>query len=73
MPQMRELLTNNGSIGMIWIDMRIHHSRTIVTKEQLLQLKGLIRELQPECLVNSRLGLSVEEDNNLDYRTLGDN
>ena len=73
MPQMRELLTNYGSIGMIWFDMWIHHSRTIVTKEQLLQLKGLIRELQPECLVNSRLGLSVEEDSDVDYRTLGDN
>lgn len=70
---MRELLTNYGSIGMIWFDMWIHHSPTIVTKEQLLQLKGLIRELQPECLVNSRLGLSVEEDKNLDYRTLRDN
>jgi alpha-L-fucosidase len=72
-PQMKELLSNYGSIGMIWFDMWIHHSRTIVTKEQLLQLKGLIRELQPDCLVNSRLGLSVEEDSDVDYRTLGDN
>ena len=73
MPQMRELLTNYGPIGMIWFDMWIHHSNTIVTKKQLLQLKGLIRELQPDCLVNSRLGLSVEEDSDVDYRTLGDN
>lgn len=73
MPQMRELLTNYGDIGMIWFDMWIHHSQTIVTKEQLLQLKGLIRELQPDCLVNSRLGLSVEEDADVDFRTLGDN
>jgi len=73
MPQMRELLTNYGDIGMIWFDMWIHHSRTIVTKEQLLQLKGLIRELQPNCLVNSRLGLSIEEDPDVDYKTLGDN
>ena len=73
MPQMRELLTNYGPIGMIWFDMWIHHSQTIVTKEQLLQLKSLIRELQPNCLVNSRLGLSIEEDSDVDYRTLGDN
>jgi alpha-L-fucosidase len=73
MPQMRELLTNYGDIGLIWFDMWIHHSRTIVTKEQLLQLKSLIRELQPDCLVNSRLGLSVEEDSDVDFRTLGDN
>jgi alpha-L-fucosidase len=72
-PQMRELLTNYGDIGMIWFDMWIHHSRTVVTKEQLLQLKGLIRELQPNCLVNSRLGLSIEEDPDIDYKTLGDN
>ncbi len=72
-PQMRELLTNYGEIGMIWFDMWIHHSQTIVSKEQLLQLKGLIRELQPNCLVNSRLGLSIEEDPDVDFKTLGDN
>lgn len=72
-PQMRELLTNYGEIGMIWFDMWIHHSESIVSKEQLLQLKKLIRELQPNCLVNSRLGLSVEEDPDVDFKTLGDN
>lgn len=72
-PQMRELLTNYGEIGIIWFDMWIHHSQTIVTKEQLLQLKRLIRELQPNCLVNSRLGLSIEEDPDIDFKTLGDN
>ena len=72
-PQMRELLTGYGEIGLIWFDMWIHHSNTIVTKEQLLQLKGLIRELQPGCLVNSRLGLSIEEDSDIDFKTLGDN
>lgn len=72
-PQMRELLTNYGDIGMIWFDMWIHHSESIVTKTQLLQLKGLIRELQPNCLVNSRLGLSIEEDSDIDFKTLGDN
>lgn len=73
MPQMRELLTSYGEIGIIWFDMWIHHSQTCVTKEQLLQLKGLIRELQPNCLVNSRLGLSIEEDSDIDFKTLGDN
>ncbi len=73
MPQMRELLTNYGDIGLIWFDMWIHHSKTIVTKDQLLQLKSMIRELQPDCLVNSRLGLSIDEDPDVDFRTLGDN
>lgn len=72
-PQMRELLTNYGEISMIWFDMWIHHSQTVVSKEQLIQLKGLIRELQPNCLINSRLGLSIEEDPDVDYKTLGDN
>jgi alpha-L-fucosidase len=72
-PQMTELLSNYGPVGMIWFDMWIHHSQTIVTKEQLLQLKKLIRDLQPECLINSRLGLSVEEDNDVDFQELGDN
>jgi alpha-L-fucosidase len=71
--QMRELLTSYGDIGLIWFDMWIHHSRTCVSKEQLLQLKGLIRELQPHCLINSRLGLSIEEDSDIDFKTLGDN
>jgi len=72
-PQMKELLSNYGDIGMIWFDMWIHHSRTCVTREQLMQLKGIIRELQPDCLVNSRLGLSIEEDSDIDFKTLGDN
>lgn len=72
-PQVRELLTEYEEISMFWFDMWIHHSNTVVTKEQLLQMKGLIRELQPGCIVNSRLGLSVEEDPDVDFKTLGDN
>ena len=72
-PQMTELLTNYGKISIIWFDMWIHHSRTIVSKQQLFQLKNLIRKLQPNCLINSRLGLSIEEDKDVDFRTLGDN
>jgi len=72
-PQIRELLTGYGDIGIMWFDMWNHHSRTIVSKKQLFQLKDLIRELQPNCLINSRLGLSVEEDSDIDFRTLADN
>jgi len=72
-PQLTELLTGYGKIDMIWFDMWKHHSETCVTRDQLLQIKGLIRELQPDCLVNSRLGLSIEEDSDIDYKTLGDN
>ncbi|MFO8000483.1 MAG: alpha-L-fucosidase [Marinilabilia sp.] len=72
-PQVRELLTGYGEIDMFWFDMWIHHSETVITKEQLMQLKDLIRELQPNCIVNSRLGLSLEEDPDVDFKTLGDN
>ncbi len=72
-PQVRELLTNYGEISMLWFDMWKHHSETVVTQDQLMQLKSLIRELQPGCLVNSRLGLSMEEDADIDFKTLGDN
>jgi len=72
-PQIRELLTNYGEISMLWFDMWLNYSNTIVTKAQLQQLKSLIRELQPNCLVNSRLGLSIEEDPDIDFKTLGDN
>ncbi|MFV0591380.1 MAG: alpha-L-fucosidase [Draconibacterium sp.] len=72
-PQVHELLTNYGEISLIWFDMWINHSQSIVTKEQLVQLKTIIRKLQPNCLINSRLGLSMEEDPDIDFKTLGDN
>ena len=72
-PQMKELLSNYGEISLIWFDMWLNHDETIVTKEQLFQLKKLIRDMQPNCLINSRLGLSIEEDSDIDFRTLGDN
>ena len=72
-PQMKELLSGYGEISLIWFDMWLHHSETIVTKEQLVQLKNLIRKMQPNCLINSRLGLSIDEDKDVDFRTLGDN
>ncbi len=72
-PQVRELLTGYGEISMLWFDMWKHHSETVVTHDQLMQLKSMIRELQPGCLVNSRLGLSIEEDADIDFKTLGDN
>ena len=70
---MKELLSNYGEISLIWFDMWLHHSETVVTKQQLFQLKNLIREMQPNCLINSRLGLSIDEDEDVDFRTLGDN
>ncbi len=72
-PQIKELLTNYGDIAMLWFDMWIPHTQSIISKEQLMQLKNTIRQLQPNCLINSRLGLSLQEDPDIDFKTLNDN
>nr|WP_243403196.1 BlaB/IND/MUS family subclass B1 metallo-beta-lactamase [Sphingobacterium haloxyli] len=71
-PQMRELLTNYGDIAIMWFDMWIPYEKTIFKREQLEQAVALIRELQPNCLINSRLGLPTDA-NYVDFETLGDN
>ena len=50
-PQVRELLTGYGPIGIFWFD-----TYGLITKEQSVELKALIRELQPECIINQRIG-----------------
>lgn len=72
LPQMRELLTNYGDIAMMWFDMWIPYQKSIFKKEQLEQAVALIRELQPNCLINSRLGLPTDAEF-VDFQTLGDN
>ncbi|TVP48809.1 MAG: alpha-L-fucosidase, partial [Mongoliibacter sp.] len=60
-PQLRELLTNYGDVALLWFDMWIGHEKTIVQEKQLRQVIRLVRELQPNCLINSRLGLPVSD------------
>jgi len=71
-PQVRELLSNYGDIAMMWFDMWIPYQQSIIKKEQLDQLANLIHDLQPNCLINSRLGLPIENEH-VDFETLGDN
>lgn len=71
-PQLRELLTHYGDIAMMWFDMWIPYEKSIIKKEQLEQVGNLIRELQPNCLINSRLGLPTDSKY-VDFQTLGDN
>lgn len=62
LPQIRELLTNYGPLTMIWFD-----TPGKMTPAQSGQIVELMRELQPNALINSRIGNGVG-----DYSTLSD-
>ena len=62
-PQLREILTGYGPIGLIWFDTPV-----LITREQSEDLVNYVHELQPECLTNGRIGNGVG-----DYGALGDN
>src|SRR5207244_8468494 len=50
-PQVRELLTNYGPIGLIWFD-----TPKRMTTQQSRELVELVHSIQPDCLVNGRIG-----------------
>jgi alpha-L-fucosidase len=50
-PQVRELLTDFGPIGIFWFD-----TYGLISKEESTELKQIIRELQPDCIINARIG-----------------
>jgi alpha-L-fucosidase len=62
LPQTREILTQYGPLGLIWFD-----TPRLMTNERAEQFTKMVRELQPNCLVNGRLGGKG------DYRSTGDN
>ncbi|MCZ8513030.1 alpha-L-fucosidase [Paenibacillus filicis] len=63
-PQIRELLTEYGDVGVLWFD--CGHK---VTDEQGQRFVDYVRSLQPDCLVNRR----VRRDGFGDYGNSGDN
>lgn len=62
-PQVRELLTNYGDLKIIWFD--YPHD---ITKEQSTRLRELVKSIQPDCQINSRIAHGLN-----DYESLGDN
>ena len=54
MPQVRELLTQYGPIGLIWFDKPFR-----IQKEQSQEFVNLVHQIQPNCLVNSRVGYDL--------------
>jgi alpha-L-fucosidase len=62
-PQVRELMTGYGPICLIWYD-----TPKRMTAAQSRRLTDLVHELQPDCLVNGRVGNDMG-----DYAEAGDN
>lgn len=62
-PQVKEILTNYGDLKLIWFD--YPHD---ITKKQSQELRDLVKSIQPDCQINSR----IAHDCN-DYESLGDN
>jgi alpha-L-fucosidase len=62
LPQIEEILTGYGDIGLIFFD-----TPAGISREQVIQLKERVAELQPNCMINSRIGQGLG-----DFATLGD-
>lgn len=63
LPQVKELLTNYGKLGLLWLDTPMY-----MTPEQSKRLRTFIKDLQPDCLISGRIGNGLG-----DYMTTGDN
>ena len=63
LPQVEELMTNYGDIFLVWFDVPM-----TINKEQSQRLFATVKRLQPDCLINSRIG-----NGTYDYVSLGDN
>jgi alpha-L-fucosidase len=64
-PQVREILTGYGPVCLIWFD-----TPRMMTPERSQRFVDIVRQIQPECLIDGRLGLGGKEG---DYRSTGDN
>lgn len=62
-PQLREILTEYGEIGLIWFDTPMG-----MTKEQSMECIEVVKSVQPNCIISGRVGNQLG-----DYMTTGDN
>jgi alpha-L-fucosidase len=65
-PQLKELLTGYGPLGIVWFD------RGMYTQEQGREFADLVHDLQPGCLVNGRVG-HYDKELLGDYQSMTDN
>lgn len=63
LPQLKELLTGYGEIGMIWFDTPLG-----MTESESREIFSLVKSIQPNCIVSGRIGNNIGE-----YMTTGDN
>ena len=61
-PQVKELLTEYGPVCLIWFD-----TPRMMNKDRAQRFVDILRSLQPDCLIDGRLGMAG------DYRSMGDN
>ena len=61
-PQIKELLSSYGPLGLVWFDMPGG-----LSKDETLAFMANVRQLQPNCLISSRVGNGLG-----DFRDLGD-
>jgi len=50
-PQVRELLSGYGRLALIWFD-----TPGMLSEQQVISLRRMVKTLQPGCLINSRIG-----------------
>jgi alpha-L-fucosidase len=65
-PQLKELLTGYGPLGIVWFD------RGMYTQEQGKEFADLVHNLRPNCLVNGRVG-HYDKELLGDYQSMTDN
>ena len=63
LPQVKELLTNYGKVGMMWFDTPYD-----MPIELCRELADTVRACQPDCLINGRIGYGLG-----DFREAADN
>ena len=62
-PQVKEILTGYGDLCLIWFD-----TPCTISPEQSDELYNMVKQYQPNCLINSRIG-----NGRGDYTSAGDN
>jgi len=65
-PQLKELLTEYGPLGLVWFD------RGMYTPEQGKEFADLVHSLQPNTLINGRVG-HYDQEFLGDYQSMSDN